>query len=91
MLIFVGGGGWQGTDHINSHAKVAATAVSAGFVAVILRHRPAGCARWFRPISAARQCLAAAAAATAAIRAAHCLTPRILSRQIVSYGRVARW
>ena len=40
ILIFVGGGGWQGVDHVNSHADIAATAVQVGYVAVVLRHRP---------------------------------------------------
>lgn len=40
VFIFVGGGGWQGTDHVNSHPEIASMAVEAGFVAVVLRHRP---------------------------------------------------
>ena len=40
VCIFVGGGGWQGVDHINQHSAIAAKIVQSGFVAVVLRHRP---------------------------------------------------
>ena len=44
VLIFVGGGGWQQTsingDHFNHHPTLAAEWVRAGYVVVVLRHRP---------------------------------------------------
>ena len=41
LLIFVGGGGWQGLDHVNDHTKLAAKACRCGFACAIIRHRPA--------------------------------------------------
>ena len=41
VLLFVGGGGWQGVDHVNSHSRFAREVVELGYVAVVVRHRPA--------------------------------------------------
>lgn len=41
IFLFVGGGGWQGLDHVNDHAKLAKAACAQGFAVAIARHRPA--------------------------------------------------
>jgi acetyl esterase/lipase len=41
VILFVGGGGWQGLDHVNEHQKIAAEVCRCGFVCAIVRHRPA--------------------------------------------------
>ncbi|KAL1511326.1 hypothetical protein AB1Y20_006131 [Prymnesium parvum] len=41
ILLFIGGGGWQGVDHVNSHDKLMESVVAQGYVAVAVRHRPA--------------------------------------------------
>ena len=41
ILVFVGGGGWQGSDHVNDVPAFARDVVSRGFVCVVVRHRPA--------------------------------------------------
>lgn len=40
ILLFVGGGGWQGLDHVNNHQNIAAEVCRCGFVCAIVRHRP---------------------------------------------------